>query len=36
MTVINTIATNQQLLYQHIALLTQHMAAMSFQAQQPM
>jgi hypothetical protein len=35
MMAINTIAANQQLLYQHIALLTQYMAAMLLQAQQP-
>ncbi len=34
-TVINTLAANQHLLFQHIAPLTQHMAAMLLQAWQP-
>jgi hypothetical protein len=32
---INTLAANQQLLFQHIALLTQHMAVMLLQVWQP-
>jgi hypothetical protein len=35
-TAINLLAANQQALYQHIALLLQHMAAMSFNMQPPM
>jgi hypothetical protein len=34
-TAINTLAANQQLLFQHIAPLTQHMAAMLLHAKQP-
>ncbi len=32
---INTLAANQQLLFQHIVLLTQHMATMLLHARQP-